>query len=87
MIPDQRLHDRHERPRDHQKIAVQHADQVEESVESRHDLAGLDPGYVHLRQAQTSSQLGLAPATLVPLFNQLTAEAFGQAIQARGFDR
>ena len=85
MIPNQRLHGRHERPRDHQKIAVEHADQVEESVESRHNLASLDAGYVHLRQAQTLPEFGLTPSALVPFFNQLMAEGFRQAIQTGRF--
>jgi hypothetical protein len=42
---------------------------------------------VHLRQAQTLPQLGLAPAVRVPLFDQLTAEVVRQAVQALGFGR
>ena len=62
MIPNQRLHGRHKRPRNHQQVAVEYADQVEQSIEPRHDLAGLDPGNVHLRQAQTLPEFGLTPA-------------------------
>jgi hypothetical protein len=82
MIPEQRLHDRHERPRNLQKVAVEYADQIEERIESRHDLAGLDSGYVCLRQAKASPQAGLAPATLVPRFNQFTAQDVRETIQA-----
>ena len=52
MIADERLHDRDEGARDHEKIAVEDADEFEEGVVARHDLAGLDAGDVHLRQAR-----------------------------------
>ena len=83
MIPYQGLHGGHERPGNQQKVAVEHADQFEESVESRHDFAGLDAGYVHLRQTQTLAQLGLAPAAFVPRLDQFMAERFRQTIRAR----
>ena len=86
MIPDQRLHSRHERPWDHQEVAVEHANQVEQSVESWHNLARLDPGYVHLRHAQMLPQFGLTPASLMTRLNQLEAHCLRQAIQAPAFD-
>jgi hypothetical protein len=86
LIPDQRLHGRYEGPRDQQKVAVEHADHVEESVESGYNLACLDPGYVHLRQAQMLPEFELAPAAPVPLLDQLTAERLRQAIEAGGLD-
>jgi hypothetical protein len=79
-IPDQGLHGRHERARNHQKVAVEHADQVEERVESRHDLAGLDCGYVHLRQAQAMPEFELTPTAFVPLLNQFTTDGVRQGI-------
>jgi hypothetical protein len=86
MIADQRLDGRYERPRNHQQVAVEYPDQIEERIESRHDLAGLDSGYVCLRQAKAPPQPGLAPATLVALFNQFTAQGVRQAIQACRLD-
>jgi hypothetical protein len=86
MIAEHRLHGRYERPRNDQQVAVEYTDQIEERIESRHDLAGFDSGYVCLRQAKTPPQPGLAPASLVPLFNQFTTQGVREAVQACRFD-
>ena len=39
----------------------------------RSDLAGLDSGYVHLRETETPSEFRLGPAALVPGLDQLAA--------------
>jgi hypothetical protein len=41
---------------------------------------------MHLRQAETLSQLGLTPAEAVSFLNELTAEGVGQAARSLGFD-
>src|SRR5439155_25156740 len=61
MITDERLDGRNKGAGDHEEVAVEDADKFEEGVVARHDLAGLDAGDVHLGQAETASQLPLAP--------------------------
>src|ERR1700682_6537787 len=50
MIADERLHSRDERARDHEEVAVEDADEFEQRVVARHNLAGLNAGDVHLGQ-------------------------------------
>src|ERR1035437_5177736 len=81
MIADESLKGGHERARDHQKVIVVHAHQVQESVIAWHDFAGLDAGDMHLRQAGAPAQLGLAPAVFAPRLFQLVAHVCGKAVQ------
>jgi len=43
--------DRDDRSRDQEEIEIEHADEVEQCIESRDDLAALDAGDVHLGQS------------------------------------
>src|ERR1039458_5729047 len=86
VIADQRLHDRDEGAGNHEEIAVEDADEFEERVVARHDLAGLDARDVHLGQAQATAQLPLAPAALDPRLLQLPAHVLRKALRAQRFD-
>jgi len=55
MVSNESLDGGHQSARNGQKVPIENPYQIEERIESRHDLAGLDAGDVHLRQAQTSS--------------------------------
>src|SRR5580704_11275656 len=73
MITDERLDGRNKSAGDHEKVAVEDADEFEKGVVARHNLAGLDAGDMHLGQAETASQLPLAPAALDACVLQLPA--------------
>ena len=86
IVPDQRLHRRYESSGNHQQIAVEHSDQVKQSVVSGDNFACLDSGDVHLRQAHSSPQFGLAPAATMPRFQQLAAHLLRQSVRTPSFD-
>src|ERR1039458_8224227 len=86
MIANESLKGGHERAGDHQEVIVEHTHQIQESVIAGHDLAGLDAGDMHLRQAGAPTQLGLAPAVFAPRLFQFLAHVCGKAIQPYRFD-
>ena len=86
MIADERLHGRHEGARDHEEVAVEHADELKKRVVARHDLAGLDAGDVPLGEAEAAGQVPLAPAALLPRLLQGPAHVAGKALQSQRLD-
>src|SRR6266481_6030701 len=81
MIADERLDGRNEGAGDHEEVAVEGADEFEEGIVARHNLAGLDAGNVHLGQTETASQLPLAPAAADARILQLPAQVLREAFQ------
>jgi hypothetical protein len=70
VVPQECLHGGDERARYHEEVAIENANHVEEGIEAGYDLAGLDSGYVHLRETEASSEFRLRPGALVPGFDQ-----------------
>ena len=87
MIADESLHGGYERARDHQEVIVEHAHQIQESVEAWNDFAGFDARDMHLRQAGAPTQLGLGPAAFAPRLFQFVAHVFGKTTEPHRFDR
>ena len=81
MIADEREHGWNQGARDHEEVAVEDADELEECVVAWHNLAGLDARDVHLRQTEAASQLPLAPAPPEPRLLQLPAQVLRKALE------
>src|SRR5580704_6629885 len=86
MIADERLHGRNEGARNHEEVMVEDAHEFEQRVVARHDLAGLDAGDVHLRQAEAASQLPLAPLARDPRLLQSDAHLLRKAFHPQRLD-
>src|ERR1700757_1287909 len=63
MVANERLHDGHQGAGDHNKVAVEHADDLKKRVVARYDLARFNPGDVPLADAEAACQIPLAPAS------------------------
>jgi hypothetical protein len=69
MVPRERLDDRNQVAWNQQQIVIEDSDDLEQGVETRNHLAGLDARDVRLGQPDSPPQFGLAPSPLVAGIN------------------
>src|SRR6266852_4349911 len=82
MFAYERLHNGDEGAGDHEKIAIENADQLQKGVVARHDLAGLDAGDVRLGEPEAAGQVSLGAAALLAGVLQCQAHVLGKRSQS-----
>src|SRR5581483_8208919 len=83
---DEGLHCWNQFARNQQDVLVKNADEVEQGVEARHDLSGLDSGNMWLREADMGAELPLAPAALNPRLLYPCAQVLRQSFRPERLD-
>src|SRR5215472_9891454 len=74
MCPDERLDGRYKGTWYQQKIQIESAQQIQQGVKARNDLAGLNPRDMRLGQSNGSPKLSLAPASFPASLLDLIAQ-------------
>lgn len=73
-----------ESARHEEEVVVEDADEVEEGIETRGDLAVFDSGDMDLREADTAAEFELAPTAGVASGDEGEAEVCGEAFGSLG---
>jgi hypothetical protein len=80
MLANQGLHRWHQSTGHQEKITIQNPHEIQQSIETRDNLARFDTGDVHLRQTNPLAELSLTPAALAARSDELGANGIGYAL-------
>ena len=86
MVANERLYDGHQGARDHNKVAVEHANDLKKRVVARHNLARFNPGDMPLADPETTCQVSLAPAALFACLYQGPTHFGGKRLLSQRLD-
>ncbi|GEM_PF-1532209 len=78
LRPYERLYRGNKRTGNEQEVQIENPDDIEQRVETGHNPARFNGGYVRLGQPDFTAQLPLAPAATDPRFFELFPEIHGK---------